>query len=260
MTKKVVVLGGGFAGCTISHLLKRNGWDVTVLEKEKVIGGGCRTYFYGGHPFTYGPRVYFGYSDKVYRWINSFVAMRKFPFELKSYVAQDQRFYSYPIHEDDIPLMPDCDIIQNELSNVNREETPVDFEDYWIKRVGKTLYSKFVKTYSEKMWMVKSNKELDTFNWSAKDDPINRGSRAAYKTSIIGYPIPVDGYNGYFDKTLEETNLVLGANISDLDLNKKTVALSDGRKSRRRSPNKYYPLGGTDEREIWRSSLCWPKL
>ena len=68
--KKAIILGGGFAGTTIAKLLADADWETVVLEKDSVLGGGCRTYFHGGHPFTYGPRVYYGYSDKIFKWIN----------------------------------------------------------------------------------------------------------------------------------------------------------------------------------------------
>ena len=103
--KSITVIGGGFAGTTASYLLQKEGYKVTLLEKESELGGGCRTYFYGGHPYTYGPRVYYGYSDKVFEWINKFVKLRLFPFELKTYVENDERFYTYPIHTLDLPFM-----------------------------------------------------------------------------------------------------------------------------------------------------------
>ncbi|MBU1027261.1 MAG: NAD(P)-binding protein [Candidatus Margulisbacteria bacterium] len=226
--KKALIFGAGFAGCTIAHLLKEEGWDCTIIERENVIGGGCRTHFYGGHPFTYGPRPYYGYSEKVYNWIDSFAKMRRFPFSLLSYVEQDQRFYSYPIHEDDIPQMRQKEQINKELKQADNSKQPKDFEEYWINRVGPTLYNMFVNQYSKKMWMIDSNKELDTFNWSAKDRPIDSGSKECYKDSIIGYPVGKAGYNEYFEKTAEGTKLIVGEQVKDVDLKNKSVKLSDG--------------------------------
>ena len=76
---KALILGGGFAGCTTAPLLHRAGWECTILEKDTVLGGGCRTYFYGGFPFAYGPRLYFGYSDKVFTRVNGIVPIQRFP-------------------------------------------------------------------------------------------------------------------------------------------------------------------------------------
>ena len=58
--KKALIIGGGMAGCSMSHLLQLlGGWDVTLIEKNNFLGAGVRTSWYGGHPFTYGPRHFF---------------------------------------------------------------------------------------------------------------------------------------------------------------------------------------------------------
>ncbi len=228
--KKALILGAGFAGSTISYLLNKDGWDCTIIEKENYIGGGCKTFFYGGHPYTNGPRPYYGYSERIFNWIDSFVKMRKLPFSLLSYVEQDGCFYSYPIHKDDLPKMKLKNEIQNELENRKLNYTPSNFEDYWINNVGKTLYDMFVNQYSKKMWGLDSNKKIDTFNWSAKDNPINSGSKECYKGSIIGYPISIDGYNDYFQKMIKGSKLILNETVKNIDLEKKTLQLSDGTK------------------------------
>jgi UDP-galactopyranose mutase len=227
--KKAIILGGGFAGTTIAKLLADADWETVILEKDSVLGGGCRTYFHGGHPFTYGPRVYYGYSDKIFKWINSIVPIRKFPFELKTYVESDGKFFSYPIHEDDIKDMSQRDQILHELATRNNDKEPKDFEEYWINRVGKTLYNMFVNGYSKKMWMIPTNKVFDIFKWSAKDKPIETGTKEAYKGSYIGYPVPLDGYNSYFDKMVLYTEVVYEVDIKNIDLNAKKVTLSNGK-------------------------------
>mgnify|MGYP003318405260 CR=1 FL=1 len=53
--KKVTVIGSGFTGCMFAMMLKNKDWDVTVIDKASFTGGGVRTFYHGGHPFTYGP-------------------------------------------------------------------------------------------------------------------------------------------------------------------------------------------------------------
>ncbi len=228
MSKKAIILGGGFSGCTIGHLLKQEGWDCTIVEKEDYLGGGCRTFFYGGHPYMNGPRVYYGYSDKIYNWVNQFIELKHLDFELNSYVESEQKFFSYPIHEDDLPRMSKEAQIRKELAARDLEKIQNNFEDYWIENVGKTLYEMFVKDYSEKMWMIDSNKELDTFAWSAKDNPINTGSRIAYKGSHLAYPTAYDGYNSFFYKTTDGLEVILGEAVKNFDLDNKAIILNDG--------------------------------
>lgn len=222
---KALIIGGGFAGTTTGNLLAQDGWDVTILEKAENLGGGCRTFFYGGHPFTYGPRVYYGYSDKVFDYLNNLLPMRRFPFELRTYVESEKRFFTYPIHEDDIPEMSDSKKIKEQLDNRDNSKEPNDFEEYWINRVGKKLYDMFVNTYSKKMWMIEDNKIFDIFKWSAKDNPIETGTREAYKGSYIGYPVATDGYNSYFEKMVENCNVIFNAQISKIDLENKKISL-----------------------------------
>lgn len=210
---KALILGGGFAGCTVAHLLHRAGWETTLLERDPYLGGGCRTFFHAGHPFTYGPRVYYGYSQKVFDWLNAVVPIRRFPFELRTLAheprGEDRRFWTYPPHELDLAHYPRAEQIAHELAARDNSSEPKDFEEYYLQKTGATIYDMFVDHYSKKMWMVGDNRVFDIFKWSAKDRPIESGTREAYKGSFLGYPVPADAYNGYFERMVEGTRVLL---------------------------------------------------
>lgn len=204
---KALILGGGFAGCTTAHLLKREGWDITLVEKEPHLGGGCRTFFHCGHPFTYGPRLYYGYSQKVFDWVNAVVPIRRFPFELKTLAHEpyddNRKFWTYPPHELDFDQYPRAHQVRKDLAARDNSKEPRDFNEYYLQKVGPTLYDMFTDHYSKKMWQIEDNRIFDIFKWSAKDSPIASGTRDAYKGSFIGYPVPPDAYNGYFEKMVQ---------------------------------------------------------
>lgn len=223
---KATVLGGGFAGTTVAHLLAKDGYHVELWEKEQHLGGGCRTFFQGGHPFTYGPRLYYGYSDKVFKWVDGIIPIRRFPFELLTYVERDARFYSYPIHADDIAKMPDAAEIHGELRSLDNSKEPANFDEYWLQRVGRRLYDKFVNNYSKKMWMIDDNKIFDIFKWSAKDKAIETGTKEAYKGSYIGYPVNLNAYNPYFDKMVEGVEVIKGRKFEYGDYIQSDVVVS----------------------------------
>lgn len=227
---KALILGGGFAGCTTAYLLQRAGWDVTLVEKEPHLGGGCRTFFHAGHPFTYGPRLYYGYSAKVFEWVNSFVPLRRFPFELRTLahepIDEQRQFWSFPPHQDDVPLYPRSLLIRKELAGRDNSTQPQDFDEYYRQKVGPTIYEMFTDFYSRKMWMIDSNKLFDLFSWSAKDEPLASGTRDAYKGSFIGYPVPPDGYNSYFDRMVVGTDVQLGREWKHGDATDADVVIS----------------------------------
>jgi oxygen-dependent protoporphyrinogen oxidase len=53
--KKVIVLGAGISGLTTAYLLHKDGYDVTVLEKNDKVGGSIETVIENGLLFDRGP-------------------------------------------------------------------------------------------------------------------------------------------------------------------------------------------------------------
>lgn len=58
MGNKIVVIGGGFAGLSSAALLARDGWDVTLVEKNESLGGRARYWQTEGFTFDMGPSWY----------------------------------------------------------------------------------------------------------------------------------------------------------------------------------------------------------
>lgn len=55
MSKKFVILGAGISGLTTAYFLAKNGFDVTVLEKKREVGGSVETIKEKGFLFDRGP-------------------------------------------------------------------------------------------------------------------------------------------------------------------------------------------------------------
>lgn len=232
--KKALVIGGGFAGCSAAHLIGQlDGWDVTLVEAAPFLGGGCKTLWYGGHPYTFGPRHFLTQNEKVYEYLHALCPLRRCNDHVfLTYVEQDQTFYNYPIHVDDIKRMPERDDIRNELDEAKKLRGAIEaknFEEFWVQAVGQTLYGKFIDTYSQKMWMVEDNKTIDDFSWSPKGVTLKEGSREAWDTAISAYPVAPDGYDGYFDVATADANVLLGTRIEAYDIPAKTVTFNGAR-------------------------------
>lgn len=58
MSKKVIIIGSGFAGLSAASFLAKAGWDVTVLEKHNQPGGRARRFKVDGFTFDMGPSWY----------------------------------------------------------------------------------------------------------------------------------------------------------------------------------------------------------
>lgn len=229
MTKKALIIGGGIAGCCAAHQLSQLGdWDTLLIESAPYLGAGVRTHWYGGHPYTFGPRHFLTQNQAVFDYMNSLCPLRSCEdHQFITYVERDNAFYNYPIHEDDISQMPDKDKIMAERKAAVGVMNAKNLEEYWIGSVGKTLYSKLIEKYNKKMWLVDDNREIDTFNWSPKGVTIKSGNRAAWDTAMSAYPIAPDGYNQFFEITTAGTTVKLSTKIQKYDITNKTVWINN---------------------------------
>lgn len=236
MAKTALIIGGGFAGCSSAHLLTlQGGWDITLVEAAPFLGGGCKTLWYGGHPYTFGPRHFLTQNIPVFEYLNKYCPLRRCNDHVfLTYVEQDRQFYNYPIHVDDIQRMPEKTQIFGELENCKKLQGSIEaknFEEYWIQSIGKTLYDKFINTYSKKMWMVDDNKTIDTFSWSPKGVTLKDGPREAWDTAISAYPYAANGYDDYFSIATAGSKVLLKTKIAKYDLTAKTVVLNGEKRS-----------------------------
>jgi len=230
--RSALIIGGGFAGCAAAHQLELlGGWDVTLVEAAPFLGAGNRTQWFGGHPYTFGPRHFLTQYEETFAYLDPIVPIRRCPeHEFLTYVERDNAFYGFPINMVDVRQMPDYPTIEKEMEEKRREEfkgakEAQNIEEYWIGSVGRRLYDKFIDKYSKKMWLVDDNRTIDTFGWSPKGVALKDGPRAAWDTAISGYPYAPDGYDYYFGFATKAARVLLNTRIEHFDIPRKTVRL-----------------------------------
>ncbi len=225
----VLIIGGGPAGLEAARGVADLGYPVTLVEKEGFLGAGNKTRWYGGHPYTFGPRHFLTPYENVFNYINKIIPIRLCPeHEFLTYVEKDNAFYAYPINMQDVKKMPDYHKIDLELKqskNSEKIKLASNLEEYWIASVGETLYSKMIDKYNKKMWFVDDNKKIDTFNWSPKGVALKDGPRAAWDSAISAYPIASNGYNDYFDFSTKNAKVLISKTIENLDIDKKEITM-----------------------------------
>ena len=235
MAKKALIIGGGTAGSTAAiEMSKKKGWDTVLVEKGNELGAGVRTSFKSGHPHTYGPRHFLSHNQEVFDYLNKIVPLRLCKeHQFTSFVEQDNNFYNYPIHEDDFSNMPDQNKVRKEVGELDEmyrdaefkltlgekklEESAKNYEDFWIKSVGPTLYNKFIKTYTQKMWMTDDNSVIDDFTWSPKGVAIKKGPREGWDSAISAYPYSINGYNDFFDLAKNSVKILLNTSVERIN-------------------------------------------
>ncbi len=164
--KSVTILGGGLAGLAAAQKFSEAGWNVTVLELEPVVGG-LASSFVTDDGFTYdlGPHRLYSNLDALndhLKWVldgNHAYRARL------SRIFMKGKFFDYPLKTSNVltSLSPwllfrsFVDYMAVRMRNAIRPIPDDNFENWVVKRFGKTLYDLFFGTYTRKAWGIPCN-------------------------------------------------------------------------------------------------------
>ena len=211
MNKKILVLGGGVAGSSIAYYLSEKGYDVTVIERNSKVGGLARTCTYSGHPYEFGPHIWFwpgGKEDPVNATVVKLSNDELFYIDrrLFTFVESDGQKYRYPVHYQDIEQMPDkariydevrahrndqLKLIESELPELGR----CTFAEYFTAAIGETLYQKFMANYTWKMWNIPGNELQTSMVWADRFHHAYTKKEGAAARGLSGYdPLKFDDH------------------------------------------------------------------
>ncbi len=167
---------------------------------EQQVGGLARTCTYSGHPYEFGPHIWFwpgGKDDPVNATIVKLTNDELFYIDrrLFTFVESDQRKYRYPVHYQDIAEMPDKDTIYREVKQHRDDKLKLiesqlpelgqcTFGDYFTAAIGATLYQKFMANYTWKMWNIPGDELQTSMVWA------DRFHHAYTKQVATGEPRP----------------------------------------------------------------------
>ena len=199
-----LVVGAGLYGAVFAHEAKKKGKTCLVIEKRNHIAGniycenveGINVHVYGAHIFHT--------SDKfIWDYINEFAEFNNY---INSPIAKyKNELYNLPFNMNTFSKMWGIstpheakDIIAAQIADLNITE-PKNLEEQALSLVGKDVYEKLIKGYTEKQWG-RDCKELPSF--IIKRLPL----RFVYDNNYFNdlyQGIPVGGYTQIIEKMLE---------------------------------------------------------
>jgi protoporphyrinogen oxidase len=154
---RIVVIGAGPAGLTAAHLLSKQGYRVTVLEADDIVGGISRTAQYKGYRFDIGGHRFFTKIAPVQALWEELLASEFISVPRMSRIHYGGRYFDYPLKAVNalrgLGLVNAVRIMWSYVQ-ARLYPNPVEenFEQWVTNRFGERLYSIFFKTYTEKVW------------------------------------------------------------------------------------------------------------
>jgi len=155
----VAVVGAGFSGAVIAHLIAEAGHHVTVFEMRNHVAGNCHTKrddSTGIMLHVYGPHIFHTDSEAVWNFVNQFDEFLPYVNRVKA--ISRNRVYSLPIN-----LLTINNFFGLTLSPTEARKyiyamgdksihNPQSFEDWALRFLGRELYHAFFEGYTLKQW------------------------------------------------------------------------------------------------------------
>lgn len=170
--KGTVIIGAGPAGLTAGlELLKTKKFDVTIIEKDSVVGGIAKTVEYNGCRFDIGPHHFITESKNILQWWQAIMEGDFHKHKRFTRIHYRKRFFYYPLEPMNALLgLGFFECVRSILSYLRYRFFPikkvVSFQDWVTNRFGHRLFTHFFKTYTEKVWGI-SCTELSA-DWAAE--------------------------------------------------------------------------------------------
>lgn len=151
-----IVVGAGLYGAVFAHEAKAKGKKVLVLEKRSHIAGNIYTENVEGiNVHKYGAHIFHTNKSAVWDYVNRFATFNRFT---NSPVARyKDELYSLPFNMYTFNKMwgvvtPDAAMKKIEEQRKEITSEPKNLEEQAISLVGRDIYEKLIKGYTEKQW------------------------------------------------------------------------------------------------------------
>jgi hypothetical protein len=135
--------------------------------------------------------------------------------------------HSTTIRFHDIARMPDHDKIAKERKQAIGVTEAKNLEEYWIGSVGRTLYEKIHREVQQEDVAGERQSAHRHVQLVAK----RRHDQERAARRLSAYPYAPDGYNRYFDVSVEGVTVLLSTEIERYDIPKRTVWIKGEKKT-----------------------------
>ncbi len=220
-----LIVGSGLFGAIFAYEANKKGKKCLVIEKRSHIAGNIYTENIEGiNVHIYGAHIFHTSNKEVWTYINQFAEFNRYT---NSPIAiYKDEVYNMPFNMNTFNKLWGCITPQEAMQKIEEEKIesgitePTNLEEQAIKLVGKTIYEKLVKGYTEKQWG-KSAKDLPSF--IIKRLPV----RFIYDNNYFNdlyQGIPIGGYTQIIEKMLLGIDIRLNCDYFENEEELKNIA------------------------------------
>ena len=219
-----LIVGAGLFGSIFAHEMTKKGNKCLVIEKRGHIGGNVYTENIENiNVHKYGAHIFHTNNKDVWDYINQFADFNRYT---NSPVANyNGELYNLPFNMNTFYQMWGIKTPAEAKAKINEQKSeiknPKNLEEQAISLIGKDIYEKLIKGYTEKQWGRKC-RDLPAF--IIKRLPVRYTFDNNYFNDLY-QGIPIGGYTKIIEKILE--NIEVKLNTDFFDDKKKWMDIAD---------------------------------
>lgn len=206
-----LIVGAGLFGAVFAHEAAKKGKKCLVVDRRNHIGGNIYTEEIEGiQVHRYGAHIFHTSNKEVWEYVNRFAEFNHY---INSPIAvYKDELYNLPFNMNTFSKMWNIktpaeakEIIDRQIADLGITE-PANLEEQALSLVGRDVYEKLIKGYTEKQWGRKCT-ELPAF--IIRRLPL----RFTYDNNYFNdryQGIPIGGYTEIIKKLLEQADVKLG--------------------------------------------------
>ena len=207
-----LIVGAGLFGAVFAHKATKNGKRCLVIDKRSHIGGNAYTeQIEDIHVHMYGAHIFHTDDQEVWEYINGFAKFNDYKHSVTA--AYKGEIFDLPFNMNTFKQMwgvtdPDK---AKEIIDTQRLKTddPKNLEEQALSLVGRDIYEKIIKEYTEKQW---GRKCTDLPAFIIKRLPLRfTWDNNYFNDKFQG--IPIGGYTQIIEKMLEGSDVKLNTDF-----------------------------------------------
>ena len=215
---RYLVVGSGLFGSTFAYEVAKAGCQVTVIDSRSHIAGNIYTKEVDGiQVHQYGAHIFHTSNKEVWKYVQQFAEFNRYT---NSPVANYKgHMYNLPFNMNTFSEMWGVKTPQEAMAKINEQrqemadKEPQNLEEQAISLIGRDVYEKLIKGYTEKQWG-RPCTELPAF--IIKRLPV----RLIYDNNYFNddyQGIPIGGYTKMVEKMLDHPNIEVKLNTDFFD-------------------------------------------
>lgn len=210
-----LIVGAGFFGAVFAHEAQKQGKRCLVVERRGHIGGNCYTADVESiHVHRYGAHIFHTSDQQVWTYINQFCTFNNYVNSpIANYCGE---IYNMPFNMNTFSRLWNISTPAEAKAIIDAQRAdapaqPQNLEEQAISLVGRDIYEKLVKGYTEKQWG-RSCTQLPAF--IIRRLPVRfRYDNNYFNDRYQG--IPEGGYTPIFEKLLDGIDVRLNCDYFD---------------------------------------------